>query len=374
MHAANILDLDTPCLLLDRYRLDANLRRMADRAGALGVSLRPHLKTAKSAHVAERVTDGNRLGITVSTLREAEYFADYGATDIVYAVGIAPARLDQAAALLARGVDLKILLDTVTAAEAVAAHAAPFQVLIEIDCGDHRGGVSPDSPLLLEIADTISRAAAPSLRGVLTHAGHSYRVATPDALATIAEEERAAAVRAAERLRKAGYPADIVSVGSTPTALFAASAAGLTELRAGVYVFFDLDQQSRGVCRREEIALSVLATVIGHNVDAGKLLLDAGGLALSKDTGATAFRPEVGYGEVCDASSCERLPGLFVTAVSQEHGHVPVADPATFEALPVGTKVRVLPNHACMTAAAYEEYVVIEDAAVVDRWPRVNGW
>ena len=369
-----ILDLATPCLLLDRHRLDANLRRMADRAAALGVNLRPHLKTAKSADVAARVTHGNRLGITVSTLREADYFADHGARDIVYAVGIAPARLEQAAALMARGVDLKILLDTVTAAEAVAAHGAPFQVLIEIDCGDHRGGVSPDSPLLLEIAETIGRAAAPSLRGVLTHAGHSYRVATAEALATIAEEERVAAVRAASRLREAGFTTDIISVGSTPTALFAANATGLTELRAGVYVFFDLDQQSRGVCRREEIALTVLATVIGHNVDAGKLLLDAGGLALSKDTGATAFRPEVGYGEVCDVSGCQPLPGLFVTAVSQEHGHVPVPDAAAFDALPVGSKVRLLPNHACMTAAAYEEYFVVEDDAVVDRWPRVNGW
>ena len=369
-----ILDLDTPCLLLDRRRLDANLRRMAQRASALGVKLRPHLKTAKSADVAARVTDGNRLGITVSTLREAEYFAGHGATDIVYAVGIAPARLNQAAALMARGVDLKILLDTVTAAEAVAAHGAPFKVLIEIDCGDHRGGVASDSPLLLAIADTISRAAAPSLSGVLTHAGHSYRVATAEALATVAEEERVAAVRAAHRLHEAGFPTDIISVGSTPTALFAASAAGLTEMRAGVYVFFDLDQQSRGVCRREEIALSVLATVIGHNVDAGKLLLDAGGLALSKDTGATAFRPEVGYGEVCAAIGCLPLPGLYVTAVSQEHGHVPVPDAAVFDALPVGTKVRVLPNHACMTAAAYDEYVVIENGAVVERWPRVNGW
>ncbi len=369
-----IRDLDTPCLLLDHRRLDANLQRMADRAAALGVSLRPHLKTAKSAHVAARVTDGNRLGITVSTLREAEYFADHGATDIVYAVGIAPARLDQAAALLARGVDLKILLDTVTAAEAVAAHGAPFQVLIEIDCGDHRGGVLPDNPLLLEIADTIDGAVAPALRGVLTHAGHAYRVATADAIATIAEEERVAAVRAAERLREASFPTDIISVGSTPTALFARSAAGLTEMRAGVYVFFDLDQQSRGVCRRDEIALSVLATVIGHNVDAGKLLLDAGGLALSKDTGATAFRPEVGYGEVCDVAGCQPLPGLFVTAVSQEHGHVQVPDAAVFDALPVGTKVRVLPNHACMTAAAYEEYFVVTDDAVVDRWSRVNGW
>ena len=114
-------------------------------------------------------------------------------------------------------------------------------------------------------------------------------------------------LKAAERLRSAGHTLSIVSAGSTPTALFCEDADGLTELRAGVYVFFDLDQQSRGVCDRSDIALSVLASVIGHNRAAGKILLDSGGLALSKDRGANTFRPEVGYGEVCALNDCEPL-------------------------------------------------------------------
>ncbi|MEM9056144.1 MAG: alanine racemase [Pseudomonadota bacterium] len=366
-------ELSTPCLLLDRERLDRNLARMAATTQAAGVRLRPHLKTAKAAAIAARLTDDHQRGITVSTLREAEYFADHGATDIVYAVGIAPARLDQAAALLARGVDLKLLLDTVAAAQAVAAHGAPFQVLIEVDCGDHRGGVAPDSALLVAIAAVLSGSAA-TLRGVLTHAGHAYRVTGADALAAVAEDERRAVVTAAERLRGAGAAVDFVSGGSTPSALVRRCSDGLTELRAGVYMFFDLDQQSRGVCRREEIALSVLATVIGHNEAARKVLLDAGGLALSKDTGATVFRPEVGYGEVCDVRSCRPLPGLYVQSVSQEHGHVPLGPKHDFAALPVGSRVRVLPNHACMTAAAYDAYEVVEGDRVVERWSRVNGW
>ncbi|WP_421876736.1 alanine racemase [Pacificispira sp.] len=370
---SRLAGLETPRLILDRSRLEANIARMAAAVGALGVALRPHLKTAKSAAVGELATAGRTRGITVSTLQEAEYFADHGFTDITYAVGIAPGKLDRAAALIGRGVDLKVIADTVDAARAVADHGAAFKLLIEVDCGDRRGGVAPDGDTLLAMAEALATSKTARLDGVLTHAGHSYGVADPDEIRRIAEEERVAVVKAADRLRAAGHEIRTVSAGSTPTALFSRDATGLTEYRAGVFVFFDLDQQSRGICQREELALSVLATVIGHNREAGKVLIDAGGLALSKDRGANAFRPEVGYGEVCDAAGSP-IPGVFVTSVSQEHGHVVLPDPALFDRLPVGSLVRVLPNHACMTAAAYPEYTVLEDGAPDAVWSRCNGW
>ena len=366
--------LPTPSLILDRGRLLNNINRMKQKAESLGVALRPHLKTAKSAAVATLATDGMRGGITVSTLKEAEYFADHGFQDITYAVGIVPAKLDQAAALLNRGVDLKLVTDSPEAAGAVATHGAPFKLLAEIDCGDHRAGVQADGDTLTAIGNAMKGSKSAKLIGVLTHAGHSYGVDTIAKIEDIAEQERAAAVLAADRLRADGHPISIVSAGSTPTALYMKDAAGLTELRPGVYVFFDLDQQSRGVCAETDIAVSVLASVIGHNRAAGKILLDSGGLALSKDTGANAFRPEVGYGAVCDAETAEPIPGLFVSGVSQEHGHVKVPDDSAYDRLPVGTLVRILPNHACMTAAAYEQYHVLNDAQIVETWDRVNGW
>jgi len=369
----DLASLETPCLLLDKARLHANISRMSEAVDRFGVVLRPHLKTAKSATVGEIATDGKRRGITVSTLREAEYFADHGFRDITYAVGIAPGKLDRAAALVARGVDLKLLADTVDAAGAIARHGAAFKLLIEIDCGDGRGGVAPESETLLRIADQLDGLSAARLEGVLTHAGQSYGCADIASLHVIAEQEVHAVVTAANRLRGAGHEVHTVSAGSTPTALFSRDATGLTEYRAGVYVFFDLDQQSRGVCAREDLALHVLASVIGHNREAGKILIDAGGLALSKDTGANAFRPEVRYGEVCTLTG-DLLPDTYVTAVSQEHGHIRVSDESLFERLPVGSRVRILPNHACMTAAAYARYHVIEDNQVVDVWDRCNGW
>lgn len=371
-----INELPTPSLILDKTRLEKNLDRMQASANRLGVKLRPHLKTAKSAKVAAMTLDRGATGITVSTLAEADYFAAHGIKDITYAVGIVPAKLTQAADLIADGTDLRIMTDSIEVAQEIVdyakEHSIAFKVLIELDCGDHRGGVQPSGDDLIMLGSTL--ALGNCLEGVLTHAGHSYGVNTMEAVRRIAEQERDAAVTAAERLRDAGFEINTISVGSTPTALFADDLTGVTELRAGVYTFFDMDQQSRGVCEMDEIAMSVLASVIGHNRAAGKILLDAGGLALSKDRSADRFRPEVHYGALAQEGDAAPLENLFVTSVSQEHGHVVVPDDSAWDQLPVAGKVRVLPVHACMTAAAYEKFYVVDGDKVVEVWDRVNGW
>jgi len=370
--------LETPALVVERPRLLRNLDAMRARMSAQGVGLRPHVKTAKSARIA-RLCHGDRVGpITVSTLREAEYFLEQGFTDITYAVGIVPGKLDRVVALRKRGARLKILTDNVATAQAIAGKADKegqgFQVLIEIDTGGMRAGVRPDEPLLLEIARGLASSERVELAGVLTHAGHSYHCSSLGEVKAVAEAERAGVVAAAERLRAAGYPCPVVSAGSTPTAVHGESMDGLTEMRPGVYVFFDLDQWAIGSCGQRDIALSVLASVIGHNEHAGHLLIDAGGLALSKDLSATEFRPELGFGQLCDPRSLAPFEGLCVKDVHQEHGIVPLDDRTLFERLPVGAKVRVLPNHACMTAAAYSVYHVVADGQLLGRWDRVNGW
>ncbi len=192
--------------------------------------------------------------------------------------------------------------------------------------------------------------------------------------AAIGAPERDAAVIAAAAIRAQGLDIDIVSIGSTPTVLRADHLEGVTEVRAGIYMFWDLAQLSRSMCATGDIAVSVLATVIGHNRQGKSLVLDAGALALSKDVGAGKFLKDAGYGYVCDAQSLERLGSLSVDGVHQEHGTVHVHDTAWFDRLPVGSQVRILPNHACLTCAAYDAYDVIRDGAIVDRWSRINGW
>lgn len=382
--AMKLADLKTPALILDRTRLEANIARMQARAKALGVDLRPHMKTAKSAQVAAMATRGFSGGITVSTLAEADYFLKNGFKDMTYAVGIVPGKLDEVAALQGRGATVSIITDDVGVAGAIAQRAKAlgtrFRVLIEVDTGGGRAGVAPDSPDLVAIAAAL-KAPGVELAGVLTHAGHSYACETIGDIIEIAEEERAGAVRAAERLRAAGHSSPVVSVGSTPTALFAKHLEGVTEMRPGNFVFFDLFQAALGSCSEADVAVSVLASVTGHHRGRNHMLLDAGALALSKDTGANARRPGTGYGAVCEPAAVLPEPGLAVLDVHQEHGIVGCAkaldaiEPFPFQRFPVGSRVRVLPNHVCMTAAMYERYYITDGGdAVLDTWDRVNGW
>ena len=368
----NLNDIPTPALVLDRTRLQANAKFMSERASALGVNLRPHMKTAKCVEVAKIATDGHSGGITVSTLREAEYFFGHGFDDITYAVGIAPQKLTQAFALIDRGARLNLLVDSVFAAEAIcnAADGRKPRVLIEINCGDNRGGVAPDSDALTAIADAL--AAKAELVGVLTHAGYSYNCNSVDEIADVAEKERSAAVEAAERLRVLGHEIETVSVGSTPTATFSRDLTGVTEMRPGVYLFGDLDQVGIGSLPEDRIAVSVLATVIGAYED--RVVIDAGGLALSKDISAQRHNPRAGYGLVQNIGGLA-LPGASVVAANQEHGIVKSSTAGQLSKLTVGTRVRIMPNHICMTAAAHLGYHVVDGGIeVVARWPRVNGW
>ena len=381
-----LADLPTPALVLDWARLARNTARMARRLDDAAVALRPHMKTAKCARVADLATAGHFGGVTVSTLAEAAYFADHRYRDITYAVGIVPAKLAQAAAIARRGVRLNLLTDDARTAQAVAGAAdglgARFPVFIEIDSGQHRAGVAPGSDELLEIGRVVDGAAALELAGVLTHAGQSYHCHSIDAVRAVAEEERLAVVTAAERLRAAELPCPAVSAGSTPTAVHAEGFAGLTEMRPGVYMFFDLDQYGLGSCGLDDLALSVLATVISHSDRKRQLLVDAGALALSKDQLAAEFLGDVGYGWVCDPLSLERIASLRVASVDQEHGYVGSGEAGAappYGRLPVGSRVRILPNHACLTAAAYDRYYLVDSEAedpdaVIDVWERVNGW
>jgi D-serine deaminase-like pyridoxal phosphate-dependent protein len=362
--------LETPRLLLDADRLARNCAAMRERCGALGVALRPHLKTAKSLEVAHVALGGEKSAITVSTLHEAEYFARNGYRDILCASGIVPGKLAHAARIQREsGCDLILVTDALAVVEAAAQFAQQNDValpfLIEIDCGEHRSGQLPDAPEVLAIARAIDAAPRLRLRGVMAHAGHSYGADEPSAVLPIAAAERDAAVDAAARIRAAEMPCEIVSIGSTPTVLMADHLAGVTEARAGI---------SRKVCREEDLAVSVLTTVIGHTRHANTLILDAGALALSKDIGANRLWPDAGYGYLCDPHTMRRLGALAVNTVHQEHGTVLVDDAGWFDRLPVGILVRVLPNHACITCAGYGAYDVVRDGAIVARWERVNGW
>jgi D-serine deaminase-like pyridoxal phosphate-dependent protein len=385
-------DLVTPCAVVDTVKMTANLAKMKAKIDSLGVAFRPHLKTSKSAHFARLMTQDQFGGVTVSTVTEAAYFFEEGFTDVVYAVGITSCKIPALAAAVACGQGsaknmATVITDSVPGITAVAAAVQKeldngvmvraLRVLVEVDVGHHRGGVEPNDDDLIVIAKYIHDHPALEFGGVLTHAGHSYGAKNgPAQLVDFAENERLGVTTAADRLRAAGLPCTIVSAGSTPTSTHSKNAAGLTELRAGVYCFQDLDQAGIGSCAINDIALSVLTTVIGHNKAGNKLIVDAGGLAMSKDlcAGQHAAMKPVGYGWIVGFDDA-----LYVAATSQEHGHVKYRDEnraMDFAQFPVGTQLRVLPNHSCYTAAAYPRYHLFDAAtgAVTQTVTRCNGF
>ncbi|CAN5167482.1 DSD1 family PLP-dependent enzyme [soil metagenome] len=379
MTLATLSTIDTPAAILDVEKLDRNIARMQLRMNSLGVSLRPHVKTSKSTPVVAAQIAAGAHGITVSTLREAEYFFDEGVSDILYAVGIAPRRLPQVLELRRAGCNLKIIVDNAATADAVVAFGQSqdemFEVWIEIDSDGHRSGLTPDDDQLLDVGRAL-HGGGMKLGGVLTHAGSSYELDTPEALMAMAEQERSACVRAAQRLRAAGLPCPTVSVGSTPTALSARHLEGVTEVRAGVYAFQDLVMLNVGVCTVDELALSVLTTVTGHQAAKGWAIVDAGWMAMSRDRGTQKQKRDYGYGQVCTVSGSP-IEGCLMTGANQEHGIVSFEHGSPFDIaqrFPIGTRLRVLPNHACSTATQFDDYRALSELGELAIWPRIRGW
>jgi D-serine deaminase-like pyridoxal phosphate-dependent protein len=372
-------ELETPCLVLDKARVRANVTRLKSHLSRFGVAFRPHFKTAKSIDVARLVMTSPSGPVTISTLREAEHCLAGGITDLLYAVGIAPNKLDHVFDLRRRGAGLSIILDDIGMARLVAVKSIqqrdPIPVLIEIDTDNHRSGVRPGVPALIEIGRALHDGGA-ALRGVLTHAGGSYQLSGSESFADWAERERHGIDVAAKSLRAAGLPCPVVSVGSTPTAHFARDLNGVTEVRAGVFVFFDLVMAGIGICTTDDIALSVLATVIGHQHDKGWTIVDAGWMAMSRDRGTAHLPVDQGYGVICDVAG-EPISDLIMVDANQEHGILAARPGSRTPApnLPVGSMVRILPNHACATGAQHDRYYVVDQGRTVSAvWPRIHGW
>lgn len=361
----------TPSLLLDLKKMRANIERLQNHLSQFGVGLRLHAKTGKSIAAARECN--LTQGIAVSTLAEAEYFFNNGINDIVYAVGITPNKLPRVMALRQKGLELKILVDNLEMARTLANFPSvqPFDVLVEIDCDGHRAGVKADSPELLAITACLSRGGE-NIAGVLTHAGSAYELHSPEpeTFRKLSALEVGAARRAASRLRLAGYPCPIVSVGSTPTAMYGTDFDGITEVRAGVFPYMDCVMASLGVCKPEDIALSVLCSVVSVIAD-GQIIIDAGWTALSGDQGRNFAR--FGYGLVCNQAGT-LLPGLHLAALNQEHGLIKKEPGYSGPAFKPGDLLRILPVHACAAANSFQAFNVLSDNPEPLSWQRCQGW
>jgi D-serine deaminase-like pyridoxal phosphate-dependent protein len=360
-------NLTTPAFLVDRTIVQRNCDRMRAKTLDSGTAFRPHVKTHKTEPIA-RMQHGGHLGpITVSTLAEAEFFADAGFRDITYAMPIAPEKLARAAALAARIERLNLVIDSEDALRAIERFGTTFDVFLKIDCGYHRAGVNPDDPDSVRLALAMARSESVHFQGVLTHAGHSYNARDVDEVRRVAAEETASLTRFRALLAGEGLGEMTRSIGSTPTLSVVDTFAETDEVRPGNYVFFDAFQATLGSCTLDDCAVSVLTTVVGSYPERGHLIVDAAALALSKDAGPSHIAPDFGYGIVCDLA-LRPLP-MKLVALSQEHGKIETAT-----RVPVGTRLRIIPNHSCLTAAMFDRYHVLDGSRVVDEWRPVRGW
>ena len=371
--------LNTPCLILDKEILKNNCNNVFAKCKNLGVNLRPHVKTAKCTEVA-KIALNNEIGpITVSTLQEAEYFASSSYKDILYAVGIVPTKLPRIKNIQKKyNCIIKIILDSVEMAKAVVNYAKSnkvnLEILVEIDSGEGRSGLKPNDKKLIEIASIFKPNSYTRLMGVMAHAGHSYNSDNLKVVSKIANKEKEYILSAANKLKMSEHPCPVVSMGSSPTIIFADNFDGVTEVRCGVYMFWDLAQVSRKVCSIEDIAVTVLASVINHNHQDKRIIVDAGALALSKDISANKFMPKTGYGLVCDLNTAIPYTDLNISEVHQEHGTINITNEKWFEYLPIGSLVRIKPNHSCLTCAGHDKYNILENNSITESWSRINGW
>jgi D-serine deaminase-like pyridoxal phosphate-dependent protein len=358
-------EIDTPALLLHLDVVEHNLAFMAGRAAELGVRLRPHAKTHKCVELGRRQMAHGARGLTVATLTEAEAFTAGGITDLTWAFPIDPTHIPRARRLAER-VTLRVVTDDLDTARMLG--GSGLHVWLKVNCGNHRAGVDPSSPYALEVARELGRERGLTFDGILSHSGHAYRTRSRDEAAQVAEQERSVMVWFADLLRRDGIPVREISVGSTPAMAAARDLTGVTEARPGNYVFYDQTMVLIGCCAAGDVGVTVLTSVVSHQPGADRLIVDAGALSLSKDPGPQHLDAAPGMGAV------RGHPELVVAGLSQEHGLIRAPSPAAIERqLPVGERIEIVPNHSCLTVAHFDEYHVIQEGHVVDRWKIDRG-
>ncbi len=355
-----IADLPTPALILDLDVLETNLASMAARARRLGVVLRPHIKSHKCIEIGRRQRRRGATGITVSTLHEARVFAEHGFDDITWAVPVMFNRINELREL-AEQVTLRIVVDSPDALVRLRVTGYPFHVWLKVDCGFHRAGVDPHSELALNVVRDIHESPRLTFDGILTHSGHAYEARGAKQLRQVAEEERRVMVEFADHLRSEGIDVSRVSVGSTPAMSAVEHLEGVTEARPGNYALYDFTQTVIGSCTVRDCAATVMTSVVSSQPGSRHSIVDAGALALSKDMGPSDA-PQQTMGEIFDDYRSGTLdPDVRVMSVNQEHGKVSAR-------LPVGSVVRILPNHSCLTVAQFDEFHVARGDEIIDTW------
>ena len=374
----DIQEIPTPAILVDHSLLKRNITKMSKKARKTDVSLRPHIKTHKCIEIGELQRKEGTEGITVATLSEARAFMKHDFDDITYAVPLSFDKVEIAIDLN-KTATLNVLVDNPFILEKISEEAEKIQkeinILVKVDCGYHRCGVDPSHPSSVKLVEKITNLNWLNFKGILTHAGHSYYATSFLEIQEVAIQEQREMVQFAEKLEEtnSALAPETVSIGSTPTITVSEDIPNvITEVRPGSYVYFDYTLVKLGVCRIDQCSFSVLSSILGKYSDS--LVIDAGATALSKDVGPTHVEPDCGFGRIySDFKSGTLDSASTITGLSQEHGKVEFDKGSVLSSLSVNEKLRILPNHSCLTNNLFDEIYVVEGEKVVDKWKIHRG-
>ncbi len=358
--------LRTPCVLIDRIRVERNIARMQAAVSARGMRLRPHAKTHKIPAMARRQIEQGAVGICCAKLGEAEVFAEAGVADIRLPYPLHPSNADRLLALLDR-THVSFIVDHLDVARgwsrAMQAAGRSVDVLVKVDVGLHRCGIDPDAGGAAEFVAEVAGLPGLRFKGLLSHAGHAYSAASEAEAEAIAQTEARLLTTLAARVQDLGVPVEEISVGSTPTARFSVQLPGLTELRPGNYIYYDRTQVSLGSAAWDDCALTVLARVVSRPAR-DRIILDSGSKTLTTDLGRGSG-PTAGYGAALQSLHVpEPDDSLLIERLSEEHATVRVRSGESSVA--PGDLVRIVPNHSCVVSNLVDRVWLVEGDEVIE--------
>lgn len=361
----SVHELDTPSLLVDMEKMDRNLDWMQKKADSFKVKLRPHTKTHRTPALAKRQLEFGAKGITVAKLGEAEVMFREGLKDIFIANEIVgDIKIARLKALNDENIHLAVAVDHIDhirmLSETFASSGKNIEVMIDVNTGDKRTGISPGKDAL-ELAKRVTEAYGLSLRGLYTHDGQSYDASDPSEVKEIFRQSQESMLATAELIRNEGIPIGEISVGSTPSLILCDDILdGITEIRPGTYIFMDADQ-ANVTGTYEDCAQTVLATVISRPTTE-RVVTDAGTKALTQYQRTTGIASSEGHGRLKDH------PEIFLNRKSEEHSSFDIPEGVSLS-YSIGDKIEIIPNHACPTTNLFSKIYGIEKGKVVVEWP-----
>lgn len=352
------MKLETPCLVIDYDIMKHNIENMAQISKENGCALRPHTKTHKIPEIAKMQIEAGAKGITVAKVSEAEVMADNGIQDIFIAYPVIGEMKVNRVLQLNKRIRLIVGVDSIEGAEALSSAALAagqtIEVRMEVDTGLHRTGVFYDKAL--DFAKKLDSYKGIRLTGIFTFKGLVYEGKGTLDREKAGFEEGRLMVELADQIRKEGMNIIDVSVGSTPTAIYAAQVPGVTEIRPGTYVFNDTMLVNMGVCSLEECAASILTTVVSHN-SKDYAVVDGGNKTFSTDAALGVFPHYLkGYGRTMQDNK------LVLERLSEEHGIIKIEDGA--KELKVGDTISIIPNHICTTVNLHDKLYFLKNGQV----------